>query len=473
MRSGKSVLRSIRSRLREADTREAEAARDLGLRRQEVEQARAEESRCVARLAKVRLGAIEGSAAARRLDAADRAALDVLAERDRELERLEQEIATGAAALADLVDRRSERLVTRDERADAYRSQVVATRSRLESDEAWNTQRGHAEFAANQSENAARKATQAEQDRDSKRQPYERDKLFSYLWQRRYRFDEYKAYPLFATLDGWVARLCGYGRAHRDYRLLLEIPERLRAHAGDLAARAGSERDRLLAIEDAALAEDGAVALEERLRAAQAELDAAELAVTEAEAVHDRRCLEQQAMLAGNDPYSARAAGLIRDQLATEDLATLRQDALATPTSADDELVRAIAHVRDRIGELEPRLERAERRLREAQAAVSDLRGLERDFRRRDYESSRSVFDDDFDIGYLLGSMMRGAIGRSDVFRRMRRHQSWKSSGSSFGSFGSGFGSSSGGSFGGFGGGGFSSGGGFGGGGGFSSGGDF
>ena len=114
-------------------------------------------------------------------------------------------------------------------------------------------------------------ATRAESDREDKRRPYENNRLFSYLWRRRYRFPEYRALPLFRTMDGWVAGLCRYEEAHRDYRMLLEIPDRLRAHADKLLQEAHAETEALAGLERAALAADGvpelAAALAEQLQA--------------------------------------------------------------------------------------------------------------------------------------------------------------------------------------------------------------
>ncbi len=472
MRSGKSVLREIRRDLREARSNAAAASTRVHDLRQQVEAARSEEARCLAKLASVRLGVLAGGAAARRIDEADRAALAVLADRERELERLAREISDGAAALVPLIEERSARLDHRDECAAAYRAQVEATRARLAQEEEYTAQKGHAEFAAGQARNAGAKAEQAEADRDEKRRPYEADPLFSYLWKRRYRFEEYRPYPVIAALDGWVAGLCDYGKAHRDYGLLLEIPVRLRAHADELAARAAAERARVVELEDAALAADGATELQDRLTGAQRDLDAAEQAVVVAEARQDRLCAAEQALNAGRDPFTNRAESLLEQQMANEDVATLRQDALATATDADDELVRAIGRARSAADGVRPQLAAAERDLETANRRVTDVERIERDFRAQDYESSNSVFDDDFDIGFLLGGLLRGSMRRSEVFQQLRRSQSWRSSGSMIGTFGNALGSSGSG-FGSFGG--FSSGGGFGGGGGggFSTGGGF
>jgi hypothetical protein len=117
------------------------------------------------------------------------------------------------------------------------------------------------------------------------------------------------------------------------------------------------------------------------------------------------------------------------------------------------------------------------------QEALDEIDAVARRFRREDFGAEDSVFGSDFEVGDLLGDILRGALRSGAAWSRMRGHQSWRASSSSdgfrgsFGGFGGGGGSgvgsfSSGGSFGG--GGGFSSGSGFGGGGGgFRTGGGF
>ena len=87
----------------------------------------------------------------------------------------------------------------------AHDEQVDATLARLREVEDYESQLARTERATSQAAHATDKAQRAEADRAEKRQPYEADKLFSYLWVRRYRFPEYRALPLVRSLDAWVA----------------------------------------------------------------------------------------------------------------------------------------------------------------------------------------------------------------------------------------------------------------------------
>jgi len=220
MLDGRDVARQISSRLAAADETVSRLGSQLQSLRGDLEGVRAREARAIGELARVRLGELAANRVAGGLDAADRQALELLEARDREAARLQQAIEDGARRLAELSNQHTALAQARNAAAGARDAQVAATMQRLAEVETYRVQRAHVEFCVAQAQNADEKADQAEADRDRKRRPYDADKLFTYLWRRRYRFPEYRAIPLLRTLDGWVARLCGYDAAHRDYGML-------------------------------------------------------------------------------------------------------------------------------------------------------------------------------------------------------------------------------------------------------------
>jgi hypothetical protein len=344
---------------------------------------------------------------------------------------------------------------------------------RLGQNEAYAEQRSHVAACLEQAQNADEKAAQSEADRDRKRVPFERDKLFAYLWRRRYRFPEYRALPLIRALDDWVARLCDYDRAHRDYGLLLAIPERLRAHAAALAATAAAEAAEQAALETEALRQDGVPALDEALQRAERSVQECEARHATAEREQQDLFARQAAIAAGNDEHSARAAAALDAQLGREDVATLRDDAARTATASDDELVHRIAALRRRADELRAQLRAAAAEHQAAQDARSSVQELSSRFRREGFDTDDSLFDG-LDVSDLLGRLLAGALRSHDAWTLVRgRHRrrpppastsfggSFKIGGMKIG--GGGFGT----------GGGFRTGGGFGRGGGFRTGGGF
>ncbi len=476
MQNGQDVAREISHRLAAAEQDVARLGQQLHGLRAEHERMRADEAHTIAALAKVRLGELDADRITSGLDAADRSALAALEARDQQRTRLQAAIEAGARELALLMQQRTTRVQARDAAGRARDAQIAATMQRLASVEAWQVQREHVAFCTNQAQNADDKAGQAEADRDRKRQPYEADRLFAYLWRRRYRFPDYRALPLFRTLDAWVARLCGYDAAHRDYGMLLAIPERLRAHATSLAVTAAAAADQLTALETEALRADGVPQLDAALQQAQQQLADTEAQLAAAERGQEDRFAQQAGLDAGTDAHTVLATQTLDAQLTREDVATLRADAERTPTPADDELVRRIAELRQRSERLTSDLAAVEAQHQEATIARGRVQELSSRFRREGYDAGDSLFDG-LDVAWLLGRLLSGAMRGNDAWSTVRtRHRRRPSPSPTI--FGGGSGGVriggiriGGGGFGG--GGGFRGGGGFGGGGGFRTGGGF
>ncbi len=481
MLQGKDVARQISGRLAAAEQQVLQASRHLQALRAQQEGVRADEARTIAALAKVRLGELDAERIAEGLDAADHAALELLGDRDREAARVRDALAAGARDLAALDAEHGELLRARDVAAAARDAQIAATMQRLGEDEAYAVQRAHVAACVEKAGNADEKAAQSEADRDRKRVPFETDKLFAYLWRRRYRFPEYRALPLIRALDDWVARLCDYDRAHRDYGLLLAIPERLRAHATSLATTAAAEAAKLEALEAEALRADGLPALDDELQRTERLVQECEARHAAAERVQQELFAQEAAIAAGRDEYTVRAAAALDAQLGREDVATLRADAARTATAQDDELVQRIAALRRREDELDEQIRDAAAAHEAAQRARSDVQEVSSRFRREGFDGDDSLFDG-IDVPTLLGRLLSGALRSHDAWSVLRggHRRRPRPTPTIFGSggFGGGFGGGRiGGGFkigGGFGGGGgFRTGGGFGGGGGFRTGGRF
>jgi len=488
---GDKVMREIRRSVRRAAAEFDRIGGDLDRVRKALEEARSEESRQLAELARIRLDQLGADQVAGGLDAADQRALEILEERRAAAESLRKNILVSTEKLEESDQQRDGLRDARDQAVDRHDAKAQETLDRLKATEGWQFQATRVERATSQAAQASEKAKQAHEDRDRKRKPYERDKLFFYLWKRRFLFPEYRAWPLFRTLDGWVAGLCGYRQAHLDYRMLLEIPDRLRDHSERLFEVAGQETEALSRIEQEAYDADGLPALAAEVEKAQSALDEAEDHVAEQEALHEALLKQRLDMDSGQDPDSLEALQVLRQQIQQEEIATLEQDARRTGTSEDDALVTAIADLRSTQKTLSSDLKSLRDEEAQALDRLENVRDVARRFRSRGFDARESIFDADFSAGSVLAGILSGAYAASGawtLFKRAQRfHRRSSTSGadiatsilgglmssssssgsSSFGGFSSGGGISSGGS-------GFSSGGGFGGGGGgFSSGGGF
>lgn len=468
MQSGPSVLRDLDQRIDALRSQSHALAAELSTLTAQRGAARAQESGATRDLARLRLDLLQANQVASGIDAADQRALALLEQRAQALTALNAAIAGSQQRQQALVAARTQRLGERDAASLRVDEAAGAVRTALAATAPYQALQAQAARAGETAALAREKARVAAEDREQKRKPYEADKLFMYLWQRRFGFPEYAANALTRTLDQWVARLVRYDGAHRNYRMLLALAEQLAAHAEAQTAAAAEAQASVVAAEDAALAEAGVPALEATLDGADAALAAAEQAVEAEEAQHRQRLDERAAMAAGSDPFSTEALNLIAAQLGREELAQLRSDAQGTASAGDDAMVAALANLRAESSRLSTQVGELETRQAALLRQLADAEQLRTRFRAQSYDSQQSEFGDGLVVGALLDRLLRGALQVNDAWEEMGRHHRVRlppitrlPRGDGFG--GGGFGS----------GGGFRTGGGFRGGGGFKTGGGF
>jgi hypothetical protein len=320
MQSGQSVLRDMDGRIDALRAQAHALANDLNALSARRNAVRAQESGQTRELAMLRLDLLQANQVASGFDAADQRALALLSQRAQALDAVNLAIAASETRQQALKAVRGERLAERDAAAARANEAAIAVRTALSATADYQALQAQGAQAAHMAKQARDKATTAAADRETKRAPYERDKLFMYLWQRRFGFPEYSANAMTRTLDQWVARLVGYDGAHRNYRMLLALADHLAAHADAQEAALNDAQSRRVAAEDAALAAAGVPALDDLLDVAEAALMAAEQQIEAEEATHQQQLDERAAMVAGTDPYTTEALNVIAAQLGREEL---------------------------------------------------------------------------------------------------------------------------------------------------------
>ncbi|MBP7624764.1 MAG: hypothetical protein KA763_12395 [Xanthomonadales bacterium] len=476
MQSGQSVLRDMDGRIDALRAQAHALANDLNALTARRNATRAQESGQTRELAMLRLDLLQANQVASGFDAADQRALALLSQRAQALDAVNLAIAASETRQQALKAVRGERLAERDAAAARANEAAIAVRTALSATADYQALQAQGAQAAHMAKQARDKATTAAADRETKRAPYERDKLFMYLWQRRFGFPEYSANAMTRTLDQWVARLVGYDGAHRNYRMLLALADHLAAHADAQEAALNDAQSRRVAAEDAALAAAGVPALDDLLDVAEAALMAAEQQIEAEEATHQQQLDERAAMVAGTDPYTTEALNVIAAQLGREELTQLHDDARGTATPRDDAMVSALASLRAEAGRLAEQLGPLETQQSTLLKQLAEAEQLRARFRAKAYDSDNSEFESGLAIGAVLDRLLRGAVVFNDAWEEVNRHHRVRIPPITrlprIGGGGGGFGSGrSGGGFGS--GGGFRTGGGFRGGGGFKTGGGF
>jgi len=411
---------------------EQDVATRLAALAEEIARHEAEEAETFRTLARLRLDQLHQGEVTERLDAAERAALGVLAAKRARLAEIKAEQKAMAGRRADAETARD----AAEEALDAAEARLAAladaTEAKLEGTQEWQALAETAHAARAVAEAADAKADRAEADRDQKAAAYRDDPLFLYLWERGYGTSDYRAMTLVRFFDGKVARLIGFHDARESYYRLHEIPRRLRAHAERQAEAAEAAATALAEHERAALEAEGADALE-------AEIEACEKAVLEAGAEVSRLGEEADALAREaaalldpeGDPALAEAlAGLARS-MERAGLPRLAADAAATTGPEDDAAVARLETIAADRG----RATREVAEARERQSSLTDrlheLEAERRRFRQKGYGAPGGGFDNGELIGHLLGGILAGAIRSGALgdalkggYRRSRRGRS-------------------------------------------------
>lgn len=410
MISGRQALAQIERTIEEARRQEAQLDTAWQVATEEVARLRLERMEAFRELARLKLDAIAKNEVVGGLDATERQAVELIENRRNTLRRLttqrekaESRVHSAEAdrhAAAELLERA---LADNDELRKGVEAKISVSPE-------WSAARNRVEELARMTEQAEKKAAQAEADQDQKRRPYEGDPLFMYLWNRKFGTTAYRVNAFSRYMDRLVARVVGYDKARANYALLNEIPNRLREHARRVADDLRQARDRLTALERAALVAAGIEDAEARMAEAQVRLDEAERTLQRArddlatlDRTHDASVLE------GDAPYR-EAVELLASADAREDLNQLYREALRTPTPRDEEIVRRIQATDVMIARAERQAGNTHRQLQEVARRRATIEGEWVEFRRRGYDNPYGTFGNEVVLGNVLGGVLTGAV---------------------------------------------------------------
>ena len=379
-------------------------------------------------LARLRL---EDIAAARFVDAvdnADKRAGELLAERDNELAALESDIGDRQRQLADIEAQRQQALAAVADAETALDELLSGVDAALASDDEYLRQTGAVQQALETAANAQAKTAEAQARREEKRQPYEHDSLFMYLWRRGYGTSEYRAGLVARFFDGLVARHIRFEPARRNYYALNEIPRRLASHTARLEEKATALAATLADYERAADVAAGCEPLEAALGSAREQLQHMETRLEVAQEDFDARIAEREQYASASDPLFRRAMQVLDEQFRAEPVPQLRREAALTANIEDDALVEQLASVREEQQRLSHYIEdHSDVHARRA-ARVNELTTLRRRYRDRNFDAENSLIDDQGKVGVMLGEFLRGLVSSDQLWQAIRHAQRFRRS---------------------------------------------
>ena len=384
------------------------------------EQSEAEQYRALARL---RVNLLAAGEIVQTLDDSERRALQLLQARERALAELTAEVDASGNRRAELEASRDARAQQVDEAEEILDKAEAATQQGLQQDAAYQAQLEMSHQTERTAKHAEEKTQLAQQDRVAKGKPYEDDPLFMYLWKRGYGTSRYHANPLIRFLDRQVARLCRYEDARANYHMLLEIPQRLQKHAGDVRTGADQAFAALEALEQAAADADGIPALQEQLDQEENALGELDEQLAAHQKTHQELLQRKAAFAAGEDQYFRQAVELMAVELRRDGIMTLHRDAELTPMPQDDLIVEQLATLGRGRQQIEDTLEQQRGLLKGYHKRLNDLESIRLDFRRHRYDGNQSVFSDGSMVALMLSQFLNGMLSRDGLWREIERQQ--------------------------------------------------
>ena len=420
--TGREALGSIEQALAQLQTAEADAHRRLDALNRRQTEARAAEMEALRDLAGFRIKTSANDALGLQLGKVAGRVRAILGERSTQRERIEGEIETNRKAIEANRLAREQAASQLAALLEDRRTAETKAASLLDSDPVTGDLRRKAETAGRMAAEALRKAETAEADMGEKRKPYDNDPLFQYLWQRGYGTSAYTGGNVTRLLDGFVARLIGFGDARPNYRMLIEIPPRLRGHAERLKAEATEAAAAIKTPAERAFAAMGGLAVDKAIGEARKAIDTLEQGRLKLEA-RQQALLEELAHFSeGDDPSLTEAVHLLADSLGAEPVSRLTAEALKTPSPEDEAIVARIAEAKA----LQTQVQMDMPGIRQELAQIAKRRGeishVAQDFRRRRYDADGSMFDSPL-ATTILTELIRGVITGAMYWSQVQGHR--------------------------------------------------
>jgi chromosome segregation ATPase len=411
MFSGRDALFSIQEGIGRARSDEGRLDAALRSAMDEAARLRGQEAAAFRALARIRLDTMVRDRVIDDLDATERRVLAIVEDRRRHVEELAHRRDEAQAQLEKAETAKHERdhsLADAIEALDELRGQ---TAERIKQDAAWTAAKAAVDAAEKVAANADKKASLAEADLATKRKPYEDDPIFMYLWHKKHGQAEDTSGALTKFFDRKVARLIGYQDARPNYAMLQEIPARLREHARNKLGDVDAARQHVVEVERAALVTAGIEGIESRVAASQGAAKTAGEAVLKITAELQQIDAARMQASGTDDQAWSGAVDLLAEGLGREDLQKLYQEAVRTPTKADDQAIASIAAARQALQKIDSEVARIRSEMREMARRRSELEGARDRARQEGYDDPRGTLGGGGEVlGQIIGGILQGAM---------------------------------------------------------------
>lgn len=268
-----------------------------------------------------------------------------------------------------------------------------------------------------QIERTTHKIPVIQQDHQIKTAAYHADPLFNHLWEVHYGTNSYNRSHFYRSLDRWVARICRYEQARRNYALLSALPQKFETHKNMLESKLESQINEKRAYIDKAVIEAGGQNYQVKIEKGQSELSALDADIAQMETNYETVLNEKNLIASGQDEISKAAATQLEKFLKNKTLVQLKIDAAATPSLDDDEIVRGLFLIEESIRNKETRLSEYQNLILREEQRLADIHSVRRTYKDRNYDRDTRGHDGQT-FGVLLGQLLSGIL-TNRVFWRL------------------------------------------------------
>jgi len=432
MLTGRQTLASIEDAISKLHLQQGQLEQALQSAVSETERLRAERSASLRELARIKLDEMAAGRLVGDLDAGERRAQQILndyrlriAAAAEQCDALRKEVSQAEATRHDASAQLEVAL-------DAVEQGRAAAEQSVQTTQAWRDAKVARDKAEAIAVEAEKKAADSQAELGSKKKPYDEDPLFAYLWQRRFGTSHYVGGRIAGMLDRMLAEFIGYDSARPNYAALIEIPQRLKEHAGAQREDVQKPQSVLAEIERQAMIKAGVDAKEKVLAEARHKMAVIDDTVEKKRDMLRKLDEARAALVTGNsDPAYNEALNTIAAADASDSLANLYAEARRTPTTADEGVVARIEQIEGSITKTEAEIAALRREALEMSGRRTEMEQVREQFRRTGYDHPHSTFNNSDGIADVLKGVLAGAVRSGVLWEILNQgHQSRTTRGS-------------------------------------------
>ncbi len=383
----------------------------------EIEQERQVEAQLYLQLVQVNISQSGAGSLPALLSEAEREAFRLFKKRDELLARLDQQ----ARAIQNSLHRLEEDRAAKTHGLETARLALAELRQAILPD--LNNQPEFKEInrairqISEQIERVEQKIPVIQQDYQQKILAYHADPLFQHLWKVEYGTSGYRRQRLYRLLDQWVARLCRYEPARRNYAVLSALPQKFEQHKQLLIDNRAHQVTVKNSYIDKAVMAAGGQAHHDRIEVVQAEIQALDTDIAQCEAEYKAVLNEKSLVVSGQHAASQAATAVLERFFKNKTLMQLKIDATASPTPEDDEIIRNLYSTQERIRANEVRVSEYRDLILMEEKRLADIESVRRTYKDHHYDRDVRKHDGQT-FSVLLGQVLSGIL-TSHVFWRI------------------------------------------------------